>query len=106
MEIERLTQAMTAAVRSDMKDLTPRQLAILLNLNEGSQSVRGIAAKLNIGKPAVTRATQTLIGYGFMTKNRVDGDHRDRSLDITDAGRNYCEQYRSLLADTSYAMAA
>ncbi len=98
MEIERLTQAMTSAVRSDMKDLTPRQLAILLNVNVEPATVRGLAAKLNIGKPAVTRATSTLVREGLITKKTVATDGRDRQIDVTDAGKQYITTYAGLLA--------
>lgn len=98
MDIERLTQAMTSAVRSDMKDLTPRQLAILLNVNSEPATVRGLASALRIGKPAVTRATCTLVRHGFITKKTVEKDARDRVINVTDAGKDYINRYADLLA--------
>ncbi len=45
-------------VRSDAPDLTARQLAVLMTvrLQPAPHTVRGLAAALNVGKPAITRA--------------------------------------------------
>jgi DNA-binding MarR family transcriptional regulator len=45
-------------VRSDAPDLTARQMAVLMTvrLQPAPHTVRGLAATLNVGKPAITRA--------------------------------------------------
>src|SRR5690606_38973631 len=47
-----------STVRSDAPDLTARQLAVLMTvrLQPAPHTVRGLAATLNVGKPAITRA--------------------------------------------------
>ena len=49
-------------VAGDDADLTQRQLAVLLTvyLEDGPHTVRGLAAKLNVSKPAITRALDRL----------------------------------------------
>ena len=52
-----------AAVRSDTTDLTARQLAVFLKAYlepQTEHTVRGLAAELNVSKPAVTRALDRL----------------------------------------------
>lgn len=62
-----LYAATAGAVRSDAPDLSLRQLAVLLTitLEPGPHTVRGMAAALNISKPAVTRALDRLEGLRF-----------------------------------------
>lgn len=47
---------------ADMPDLSARQLAVLLTVytTEGPHTVRGLAAALNVSKPAITRALNRL----------------------------------------------
>ena len=57
-------------VRSDAPDLTARQLAVLMTvrLQPAPHTVRGLAATLNVGKPAITRALDTLSRLGFVQR--------------------------------------
>jgi len=72
-----LRDTVLGLVRQDARDLTARQLAVLLVccLDEPPHTVRGLAERLNIAKPAITRAVDRLDEFGLL--NRVD-DHRDR----------------------------
>jgi DNA-binding MarR family transcriptional regulator len=49
-------------VRRDGPDLSARQLGVFLTcyLESEAQTVRGLAAKLNVSKPAITRALDRL----------------------------------------------
>ncbi len=57
-----LRDTIVALVRRDGADLSARQLAVLLTvyLTEGPHTVRGLAATLNVSKPAITRALDRL----------------------------------------------
>ena len=59
-------------VRSDAPDLTARQMAVLMTvrLQPAPHTVRGLAATLNVGKPAITRALDTLSRLGFVQRRR------------------------------------
>lgn len=104
MNIEQLTKAAVATVRSDLRDLTPRQLAILLLVNKGPQTVRGLAAALDIGKPAVTRNSLTLTRYGFMRRVKVEKDARDLNLVVTEAGQEFIAAYMALISNPTTAL--
>jgi len=75
-------------VRTEGPDLSARQAAILLTvqLEEGPHTVRGLAASLNLGKPAVTRALDTLEGLGFVRRRRDETDRRNVLIERTARG--------------------
>ena len=58
-----------ALVRDDEPDLSARQLAILLTiyLEPPPHTVRGLAAKLGVSKPVITRALDTMGKQGTDT---------------------------------------
>ena len=53
-----LQETIVTLVRRDAHDLSSRQLGVMLisYLSDGPHTVRGLAAKLNVSKPAITRA--------------------------------------------------
>ncbi|WP_328702528.1 MarR family transcriptional regulator [Belnapia arida] len=66
-----------AEIRSDEPDLNLRQLAVLLVvcLTDKPQTVRGLAAHLNVNKPAITRALDRLEELELAVRT---ADRRDR----------------------------
>jgi DNA-binding MarR family transcriptional regulator len=56
--VDGLRAAILDMVRGGDPDLSARQLAVLLtvHLTDGPHTVRGLAAELNVSKPAITRA--------------------------------------------------
>jgi DNA-binding MarR family transcriptional regulator len=66
-------------VRDDVRDLTVRQMAVLLAvyLDPPPHTVRGLAAKLGVTKPVITRALDTLGAEGLVTRRRDDADRRN-----------------------------
>ena len=54
-------------VRRDGPDLSARQLGVFLTcyLDSEAQTVRGLAAKLNVSKPAIPRANSSTISGGL-----------------------------------------
>ena len=60
--VDALRGRIVALVRRDGPDLSARQMGVFLTsyLDEEAQTVRGLAAKLNVSKPAVTRAGSAL----------------------------------------------
>jgi DNA-binding MarR family transcriptional regulator len=65
-------------VRDDERDLTLRQMAVLLSvyLEPPPHTVRGLAEKLGVTKPVITRALDTMGGMGLVTRKRDDADRR------------------------------
>lgn len=74
--VKALNRTISAAVGDPAApDLSQRQLAILLTCYlEGAQTVRGLAQKLNISKPAITRGIDRLeqLGYARRKPDSVD----------------------------------
>jgi DNA-binding MarR family transcriptional regulator len=60
--IDILRHTMIGLVRRNGPDQSARQLGVFLTcyLEEEAQTVRGLAAKLNVSKPAITRALDRL----------------------------------------------
>ncbi len=92
-------RALSASVRSDAPDLTARQQAILMNvaLTPGPHTVRGLAAALNIAKPAVTRALDTLSRLDLIRRERDPADLRNIHIVRTVAGAEYLRALGGLI---------
>ena len=85
-------------VRSEAPDLTARQLAVLMTvrLQPAPHTVRGLAAALNVGKPAITRALDTLSRLGFVQRRRDPKDGRNVFVERTEKG----DAFLALLGQT------
>ena len=72
-----LRDTIVAMVRREGPDLTARQLGVFLTcyLREGEHTVRGLAAALDVSKPAITRALDRLGEFDLARRKR---DTRDR----------------------------
>lgn len=66
-------------VRDDEPDLSARQHAVLLTvyLEPPPHTVRGLAEKLHVTKPAITRALDSMGRQGLLTRRRDPGDRRN-----------------------------
>ncbi|MBO6754909.1 MAG: MarR family transcriptional regulator [Roseibium sp.] len=90
-----------ALVRDSDHDLSARQLTILLTvyLDPPPHTVRGLAAKLNVTKPAITRALDTLGGMKLLTRKRDEADRRNVIISRTVNGALYLEQLGDLVSE-------
>jgi DNA-binding MarR family transcriptional regulator len=68
-----------ALVRDGERDLTLRQMAVLLTvyLEPPPHTVHGLAEKLAVTKPVITRALDTMGRLGLVTRRRDDADRRN-----------------------------
>lgn len=75
-------------VRDGEQDLTARQTAVLLTvyLEPPPHTVRGLAAKLGVTKPVVTRALDTMGRMGLLARRRDEADRRNVLVHRTLAG--------------------
>ncbi len=71
-------EAHLQSVRSDDPDLTSRQMSVLLSvyMTEPPHTVRGLAADLNVTKPVITRALDTMGRMGLVKRKRDEADKR------------------------------
>ncbi|MGG7519178.1 MarR family transcriptional regulator [Allorhizobium undicola] len=86
-------------VKDDARDLTLRQLAILLHvyLVPPPHTVRGLAGTLNVTKPVITRALNTMGEMGLVDRVRDDLDRRNVLVKRTVAGALYLEKLGDLI---------
>jgi DNA-binding MarR family transcriptional regulator len=89
-------------VRSDQVDLTNRQMAILMlvYLSDGPHTVRGLAGRLAVSKPVVTRALNTLGALGYIRRKRDDNDLRNIFVERTVSGQDFLERFAGMIGDT------
>jgi DNA-binding MarR family transcriptional regulator len=75
-------------VRDGEHDLSARQMAVLLTvyLEMPPHTVRGLAAKLGVTKPAITRALDTMGRLGLVSRHRDPKDRRNVVVQRTVAG--------------------
>ena len=80
--VEVLRQTVVSLVRREGPDLSARQLGVFLTcyFEEEAQTVRGLAAKLNISKPAITRALDRLAEFDLVRRFDDFGRGRGRRL--------------------------
>lgn len=66
-------------VRDNQPDLTARQMTVLLTvyLQPPPHTVRGLAAKLGVTKPVITRALDTMGRLGLLQRRRDPDDRRN-----------------------------
>lgn len=90
-------------VREDVPDLTARQQALLLTvyLNPMPHTVRGLSETLNIAKPAVTRALDTLSRLGYVKRKKDPEDLRNVLVQRTVQGSVYLRELGDRIANIS-----
>ena len=93
--------ALVDYVRSGEPDLTNRQMALLLlvYLNPGPHTVRGLARALNVSKPVVTRALNRLGALGYLRRQRDDSDKRNIFVARTSEGAVFLEELGQFIGE-------
>jgi DNA-binding MarR family transcriptional regulator len=89
-----------AMVHDEAHDLTTRQMTILLiiYLEPPPHTVRGLAGRLNVTKPVITRALDTMGQMGLVKRRRDDADRRNVIIQRTLEGSLYLERLADLIA--------
>lgn len=92
-------QVLIGYVRSSRPDLTNRQMGLLMlvYLTPGPHTVRGLAMKLQVSKPVVTRALNTLGALGYLRRQKDDRDLRNIFVERTPAGRAFLDEFALLI---------
>ncbi len=88
-------------VRAADQDLTARQMSILLTvyLEPPPHTVRGLAQKLGVTKPAITRALDTLGANKLLSRKRDENDRRNVVVTRTVDGALYLEHLGDLVSE-------
>lgn len=94
-----------ALVRDDKPDLSARQIAILLTvyLQAPPHTVRGLARKLGVSKPVVTRALDAMGKLGLVNRRRDQNDRRNVLVQRTVDGSLYVEYIADMIAEQAGA---
>ncbi|HJQ17274.1 MAG TPA: MarR family transcriptional regulator [Allosphingosinicella sp.] len=89
--------ALISYVRSGQPDLTNRQMALMLlvYLTPGPHTVRGLAQILDVSKPVITRALNTLGTLGYLRRVRDEADRRNVFVAKTSIGQEFLESFES-----------
>ncbi len=96
---EVLRHTIVGLVRRDGPDLSARQLAVFLicYLEEGPHTVRGLAVRLNVSKPAITRSLDRLGALGLARRAQDPRDRRSVVVQRTRTGLELLADLRGLL---------
>ena len=88
-------QVALAEVHEDGPDLSTRQIAILLSvyLDQPPHTVRGLAARLGVTKPVISRALDTMGTLKLVLRHRDDNDRRNVLVGRTVDGALYVERF-------------
>jgi len=90
-----------ALVRDGEPDFSPRQLLILLTIYMESppHTVRGLAKKLGVTKPVITRALDTMGRLDLVARRRDEADRRNVVIRRTAKGALAVERLGDLLVE-------
>ena len=88
-------QVALSEVLADKPDLSMRQAAILLTvyLDPPPHTVRGLAARLGVSKPVITRALDTMGALKLVERRRDEADRRNVLIRRTVDGALYVERF-------------
>lgn len=80
-------------------DFSLRQLTILLTiyLEEPPHTVRGLANKLRVTKPVITRALDTMGQRDMVKRRRDENDRRNVMIERTEIGTAFVEKIGHLI---------
>jgi DNA-binding MarR family transcriptional regulator len=90
-----LRTAIVELVRRDGPDLSARQLAVYLESE--AQTVRGLAARLAVSKPAITRALDRLAEFDLIRRKIDPLDRRSVLVQRTATGQAFMRDLRGIL---------
>lgn len=96
-------KTMMESVLDDAPDLTIRQLTILLTvyLDNPPHTVRGLATKLNVTKPVITRALNAMGKLELIDRKRDENDGRNVIIQRTVKGSNYLEKLADMISENA-----
>ena len=88
-------------VHSGEADLSSRQITILLTvyMEPPPHTVRGLAAKLKVTKPVITRALDTMGGLDLVSRRRDEKDRRNVTVQRTVQGSLYLSRFSDLIIE-------
>jgi DNA-binding MarR family transcriptional regulator len=100
---EALLRGIAALVRREGADLSARQIGVFLicHLEDEAQTVRGLAAKLNISRTAVSRALNRLSEFDLVRRKTDPLDRRSVLVQRTAMGAGFLRDLQRILTDAA-----
>ncbi len=100
-----LRDTIVGTVRRDGPDLSARQFGVFLicYLEDAQHTVRDLAARLDVSKPAITRSLDRLEELGFARRGPDPRDRRSVLVLRTRKGQDLLTDIRGLMALASKA---
>lgn len=94
-------------VRRHGVDLTSRQMVVLLTiyLEPPPHTVRGLAAKLGVTKPVITRALDAMGELDLVSRRRDPADRRNVIIQRTVRGALFLEEFGDIVVERALALA-
>jgi DNA-binding MarR family transcriptional regulator len=80
-------------------ELSLAHYRVLSAIASGDERATRIAARLAIGKPAISAAVEALGQRGLLARSEVAGDQRAAALHLTDEGRALLDRVEMAMAD-------
>ena len=82
-------------------DLSTRQMAILLTIymDPPPHTVRGLASRLDVTKPVITRALDTMGQMKLVTRRRDPADRRNVIIGKTVEGALFLERFSDIVVE-------
>ncbi len=95
--------AIVESVRRDAPDLSARQMALVLTvyLTPPPHTVRGLAATLNVSKPAITRALDRLTEFGLVKRKVDEQDRRSVLIQRTVKGSVFLREFGDIIVSAA-----
>jgi DNA-binding MarR family transcriptional regulator len=101
LALQLLQRMHLAQVRDDQPDLSVRQMSVLLTvyLEPPPHTVRGLAAHLNVTKPVITRALNSMGKLKLVNRRRDPKDKRNVLVSRTVEGTLFLDRLGDLVVD-------
>ncbi len=98
-----LRDTIVGTVRRDGPELSARQFAVFLiaYIEDGMHTVRGLAERLKVSKPAITRSVDRLTELGLAKRGPDPRDRRSVLVLRTKRGGEYFTEVKALLGESA-----
>ncbi len=95
-----------AQVHGDEADLSLRQVTILLTIymEAPPHTIRDLAKKLNVSKPVITRALDSMGKLELVARRRDEADRRNVLVQRTVKGALYLDRLANLIGASSKSL--
>jgi DNA-binding MarR family transcriptional regulator len=96
----------TRVLESACDGISLAHYRVLAAVAEGDERASRLAARLALGKPAISVAVESLCARGLLARSGVPGDQRATCLRLTPAGAELLRRVESTMAERLEAIAA